>query len=180
MRNELTNRRLPKVPIERRCIAFAIDFLIIWLFSLPFGANTPGIPIAQILVFIIAWLALRVILVARNQGQSVGRWALDMKVVDPKYRKTPGLFELCKREGILGFAAVLAMVGLTIGLANGISLLLLISPLAVDCGVAFADAEWQQAFHDRVGRTCIVQTRRGYSLDIRVKKLLAQVTRRMK
>ncbi|MBD1925065.1 RDD family protein [Trichocoleus sp. FACHB-90] len=181
MPNELATSRLPKVPIERRCAAYAIDFVAIWLISLPFGGKTPGlVPIAQIVVFIVAWLGLRVLLPAKNKGQSLGRWAMDMKVLDPKFRKTPGLFELSKREGILGLASLLAMIGLSIGVTNGLSLLLLVTPLAVDFGVAVADAEWQQAFHDRVARTCIVQTRRGFSLDIRLKKIVAKVTNRMK
>jgi hypothetical protein len=72
------------------------------------------------------------------------------------------------------------MIGLSVGLANGISLLLLITPLAVDCGLALGDAEARQAFHDRVGNTIVIQTRRGFSLDLRLKKLFTQMSRRMK
>lgn len=171
--------RFPKVPLKRRGMAFLIDFLVVSLVSSPFGGMTPGVEVPQMLVFIIAWLALRVVLVAKNQGQSLGRWALDMRVIDVNLGKTPGLFELSKREGIVGFCALLAMIGLGTGLYNAISLILLVSPLAADFGVAWADADLKQAFHDRIGGTIVVASRRGYSLDLRVKRLLDQVTRHM-
>jgi uncharacterized RDD family membrane protein YckC len=103
-----------------------------------------------------------------------------MKVLDAKYAKVPGLVTLAKREGILGGCALLAMIGLRIGLANGISMLLLITPLLADWGVVLADPEAQQAFHDRIAKTIVIQTRRGFSLDLRLKKLFAQMRRRMK
>jgi len=167
--------RFPKVPIERRAAAFLIDFVGVWLFS-SFVTNI----LVQMLVFILLWLALRVVLVSSNQGQSLGRWALDMKVLDAKYAKVPGLLTLAKREGILGGCALLAMIGLRIGLANGISMLLLIAPLLADWGVVLTDPEAQQAFHDRIAKTIVIQTRRGFSLDLRLKKLFAQMRRRMK
>lgn len=167
--------RFPKVPIERRAAAFFIDFVTVWLVS----SFVPNL-VLQALVFLLLWLGMRVVLVSSNHGQSLGRWALDMKVLDVKYSKIPGLLTLAKREGILGFCALLAMIGLRIGLANGISLLLLTAPLAADCGAAFADAEAQQAFHDRIAQTFVIQTRRGFSLDIRLKKVVAQISRRMK
>ncbi|HEY9709525.1 MAG TPA: hypothetical protein V6D48_15075, partial [Oculatellaceae cyanobacterium] len=85
-----------------------------------------------------------------------------------------------KREGILGGCALLAMIGLGIGLTNPISLLVLTAPLAADCGMALGDSDAQQAFHDRIAKTFIIQTRRGFSLDIRLKKLVAQMKHRMK
>lgn len=171
---EPVHARFPKVPIERRTAAFAIDFLGVWLASsLVVGLWFKG------LVFIILWLVLRVFVVSSNQGQSLGRWALDMKVLDAKYAKIPSLSALAKREGMLGGLALLAMIGLTIGLTNPISLLLLIAPLAGDCGLALSDPEAQQAFHDRIATTLIIQTRRGFSLDIRLKRLVAQVRRNM-
>lgn len=176
MPTSVPNTRFPKVPYERRCGAFCIDFVTVWLISLPFSGSI----FAQLMVFLVAWLGLRVVLAAKNQGQSLGRWALDMKLVDAKFGKIPGLLELSKREGISGLCALLAMMGLTIGLGNGISLLLLIAPLSADCGVAFADSQTRQAFHDRVARTLVVPTRRGYSLDLRIKKLADQVTRKIK
>ncbi|MBW4574074.1 MAG: RDD family protein [Aphanothece sp. CMT-3BRIN-NPC111] len=176
MTTELAYTGRPKVPIQRRAAAFMIDFVSVWLVTLLLGGNT----LSQLLVFIVAWLGMRVVLVAKNQGQSLGRWALDMKVIDAKFGKTPGLLELSKREGLTGFGSILALLGLSIGLANSISLLLLSAPLAVDYGVALADSRSQQTLHDRLARTAVVATHRGFSLDLRIKKLLAQATRRLK
>jgi len=180
MRNQPTYNRFPKIPIGRRAAAFVIDFVTISIISWLFRGNSVGISLAQLLVFILAWVGLRIFLVVQNQGQSLGRWALDMKVVDARLGKTPGLVELYKREGVVGFGALLAVIGLSIGVAHSLSLLLLITPLAADCGAALADATSQQALHDRWAETIVVATRRGFSLDLRIKKLLAQASRRMK
>lgn len=174
----MNTRRVPKVPFDRRAAAFAVDFLLVFLISWPFTANTVGFSISQLIVFFLAWVGLRVILVIKNQGQSLGRWLLDLKVVDTKFLKTPGLFELSKREGVAGFFALLAMMGLSVVINNALSSLLLLSPLAADCGTAFADTQLRQALHDRLASTIVVPTRRGYSLDLRVKKLLAPLLRR--
>lgn len=161
----IISKRFPKVPIQRRAYAFLLDFVTVWFIS----SFVSGI--IKYLVFIFVWFALRVILVEKNQGQSLGSWAFDMKVIDARLRRIPGLLELAKREGILGGAALLAMIGLSINIRNGLSMLLLISPLLINCGVALGDEEFSQAFHDRIAATVVIQTRRGFSLDLRLKKL---------
>ncbi|MGQ4649024.1 RDD family protein [Lyngbya aestuarii] len=173
---ELVDKRFPKVPIERRAIAFLIDFVLVWLVS----SLVPGNVIARSFVFLLVWLIWRVVIVAQNQGQSLGRWALDLKVIDAEFSKIPQLLTLTKREAITGFLALLATFGLTIGLANGISLLLLCAPLMVDWGAVMSDTEHRQAFHDKIAATLIVQTRRGFSLDLKVKKVLAQLQSRVR
>lgn len=121
---------------------------------------------------------MRVFLAVRNQGQSLGRWALDMKVIDTRLFRTPTIQELVKREGLLGIGAALAAIALTGLTSRNAAVLLLILPLVLDCSVAFGDTErYQQAFHDRFAQTIIVGTRRGYSLDIKLKKLLDKVQR---
>ncbi|AFZ36786.1 RDD domain containing protein [Stanieria cyanosphaera PCC 7437] len=172
--DELSYRRFPRVPIKRRVGAFLIDFVTVWFVSSFFGNSI------QWLIFILGWLVMRVVVVDKNQGQSLGSWALDLKVIDARFNKIPDLVVLGKREGILGFAAVLAMYGLEINLRNGLSMLLLLTPLLVDCGIAFADEELNQAFHDRLASTIVIQTPRGYSLDLRLKKLLAQIKNNMR
>ncbi|MCA1994589.1 MAG: RDD family protein [Coleofasciculus sp. S288] len=167
-------KRFPKVPIGRRAAAFLIDFAGVWLVS----SFISGLLFRGV-VFILLWLGLRVALVSSNQGQSLGHWALDMKVLDARSAKIPGLLTLAKREGILGLGALLAMIGLSVALANPISFFLLVAPLAIDCGMALGHPEAQQAFHDRVAKTILIQTRRGYSLDLRLKRLFAQVRRRV-
>ena len=158
-------KRFPKVPFDRRAYAFLLDFVTVWFISSFFRG------LLKELIFIISWAALRIILVEKNRGQSLGSWAFDLKVIDPRFSKIPGLKELGKREGILGGAALLAMVGLTINFGNGLSMLLFITPLLVDCGVALGDEDLNRAFHDRIAQTIVIQTRRGFSLDLRLKKL---------
>ncbi|MGB5769852.1 MAG: RDD family protein, partial [Crocosphaera sp.] len=113
----------------------------------------------------------RVIIVEKNKGQSLGSWAFDLKVIDIRFLRVSGLKELTKREAILGFAALLAMIGLNINFKNGLSMLIFITPLIIDCGIALGDEEYNQAFHDKIGNTIVVQTKRGFSLDLRLKKL---------
>lgn len=176
MSNELVSTYVPKVPIWRRGVAFLIDFVVVGMLSSLLGMNQ----FAQGVLFFLAWLGLRVLWVAKNQGQSLGRWALDMRVIDAQYRSTPGLAELTKREGIAGVAAGLALIGIiNLSPAAGWSPLLLV-PLLLDLGVAFLDKFQQQAIHDRIAQTMVVQTQRGYSLDLKVKKLLADARRYMK
>ena len=170
MLNEPAYTRLPRVPLWRRTAAFAIDFFLAGLLSLL---------LANLLVptFILAWLSMRVIVAAKNKGQSLGRYALDLKVVDPQLGRVPGIMELCQREGILGTGAMLALIGIYyLSPVNAWAILLMI-PLLVDCGFAYIDRELKQAFHDQIADTIIVGTRRGYSLDLRLKRLFANFNR---
>ena len=169
-------RRYPKVPIERRIGAFAIDFLSVWFLSAFFASNI----FFQWLVFLPAWMILRVIVADKNFGQSLGRWAMDTQVVDPRYDRLPDLMSLGKRELILGCEAALAVAGLQINARNGLSMLLLLAPLLIDCSLAFLDDEHNLAGHDRVAETLMIQTERGFSLDLRLKKIFGQIQRNMR
>lgn len=169
-------RRYPKVPFDRRISAFAIDFLTIWFISSFFATNI----FFQWLVFLPAWLAMRVLIVDKNYGQSLGRWAFDIKVIDPRFNRLPDLLALVKREAITGSASALAVVGLQINFQNGLSMLLLLTPLAIDCSLALLDEANNLAFHDRVAETFMVQTERGFSLDLRLKKIFGQIQRNMR
>ncbi|MGL4377831.1 MAG: RDD family protein [Microcoleaceae cyanobacterium] len=167
----------PKVPMERRFGAFTIDTLIVWLLTLPLSGNT----ILQFIFFLIFWFALRIALAFKNQGQSVGRWALNMRVVDTRFNRTPGFQELCKREGLLGIFSAIAILGLNAITSGNASILILLVPLAGDAIVAIGDTgRYRQTFHDRIGDTIIIGTPRGYSLDIKVRKLLDQVQRNVR
>ncbi|ACK67794.1 RDD domain containing protein [Rippkaea orientalis PCC 8801] len=158
-------QRFPKVPLDRRAYAFLLDFLSVWFVSSFFTG------LLKEFVFIILWSIARIIIVEKNKGQSLGSWAFDMKVIDPQFTKIPGLKELGKREGILGSAALLAMVGLSINFRNALSMILFITPLLIDCGMAVGDPDLNRAFHDRIAGTIVIQSRRGFSLDLRLKKL---------
>jgi hypothetical protein len=99
-----------------------------------------------------------------------------MKIADTRFQRTPGVQELCKREALLGICAGLAFAGIAGLTSTNAAVLLLMLPLAIDCSVALTSAErFPQAFHDRIGGTIVVGTRRGYSLDIKVRRLLDQV-----
>ena len=157
-------RPFPRVPLERRSYAYLMDFISVWLLSSFATGWLQGV------IFFGAWFGLRVILVETNQGQSFGSWAFDMKVIDLRSRRIPGIFELTKREGILGGTSLLAMVGLNINFLNAISMLLLIAPLLMNGGLALSDEMYNQAFHDRVAGTVVIRTKRGFSLDLRLKR----------
>lgn len=171
--DNLGNNDFPKVPLERRTIAFLIDFVAVWLLSSFFGSFQP-------LIFLLAWLGMRVVLVDKNQGQSLGRWALDMRIIDFRYERMPELLSLAKRESILGFAAMLSMYGFQGGLVKGLLYMLILNvPLLVDCLAALVDADFNQALHDRFTDTAIVPTQRGFSLDLRLKKIFAELKNNM-
>jgi uncharacterized RDD family membrane protein YckC len=160
--------------MERRVAAFAIDFGAAALPSLLLGSSL------YIPTFIILWAVLRVVWVVQNRGQSFGRWAMDMKVVNPRFRVIPSLVDLSKREAITGFGGLLILIGIaTLSPTNGFLLVAPI-PLLVDCSFAFTDRNNRQAFHDRVAYTIIVQSSRGYSLDIKIKQIFAEAKRRVK
>ncbi len=172
MFSERPNIRLPRVPIWRRGLATFIDAVPVWMISFTFPER-----FSQLFLFMCLWLLLRVVLVIQNRGQSLGRWALDIKIVEIRFGKTPGYEELLKREGIIGLCAYLAIAGSTSIWAGYAAPLILTLPLLADCSTAFVDEELRQAFHDRIAGTVMVQTRRGYSLDLKVKKWLDQVNR---
>jgi hypothetical protein len=110
----------------------------------------------------------------------LGRWALDIQVIDPRLSRLPDLMALGKRELILGCGAALAIAGLQINVRNGLSMLLLLAPILIDCSLAFLDDENNLAFHDRVAQTLMIQTERGFSLDLRLKKIFGQIQRNMR
>ncbi|MDY6938490.1 MAG: RDD family protein [Cyanobacteriota bacterium] len=167
--------QVPKAPLGRRGWAFAIDAIAVWFLSALLG----GTSWAGAISFLVAWFGLRVILPLRNRAQSPGRWAFDLKLIDERYQGMPSFAELCKREAIAGFGAWLAVTGfVNLSPVNGAYLLLMV-PLGIDCGIAFADPTEQLAFHDRVSGTLVVGSRRGYSLDLKVKKWVAIIRKRV-
>ncbi len=169
--------QLPKAPLSRRAAAFSIDVGVVWFLSAIISNNW----FTFILFFVVLWIAIRVLMVYKNQGQSIGHFALDMKVLDTRYQRTPGILELSKREGILALAGSLAMLGMSNLTSGNAAVLLLIMPLFLDFTVALVDIErYQQAFHDRISQTIVVGTMRGYSLDIKLRWLLDEAKRYMR
>ncbi len=164
-------KRFPKVEIPRRGAAFIIDYSIVALLS-SLGADrtVQGMSWGQSFLFLLLWLGLRVLLPARNQGQSLGRWALDITLVELRFGRTPLLQNLFKREAVAGVGAVLVAIGLShLNPGHGVGMLLLV-PLAIDCSAVSSDPFRRQAFHDRIANTMIIGTLRGFSLDIKLKR----------
>ncbi|MEO1006021.1 MAG: hypothetical protein AAFW67_09255, partial [Cyanobacteria bacterium J06638_38] len=83
-------------------------------------------------------------------------------------------------ELILGCGSALAIAGLQINVRNGLSMLLLMAPVIIDCSLALLDEETNLAFHDRIAETYLIQTERGFSLDLRFKKIFGQIQRRVR
>ena len=170
----------PKADIVRRGMALGLDFLGVWLISSILGGNQIGIQWVQILVFLFCWVIFRILVVYNNQGQSLGRWAFDLKILEVRNGeitgRIPTLRSLLKREAIIGIGALLVSIAISNIRANPTAILLLI-PLGIDCGAALSDNQMQQALHDRYGGTFIVSSRRGYSLDIKIKRLVAKMRR---
>ena len=176
MPSELAPPRYPRVPLWRRGAALGLDFIVAAFISSILGMSA----IAQGFLFIVTWLAIRVFLVSRNHGQSLGRWALDMRVVDLRWGSTPGLKELAQREGIVALGAMFVLFGfLNLSPASPWSVILFV-PLGIDCALALLDNEKRQAFHDQLCNTLVVSTRRGYSLDIKLHRLWLMAQRRLK
>lgn len=174
---EPSRQRFPKVPLDRRAYAFLIDYVIVWLIASIFGGNNF---LLQLLVFSVGWLIARIFVVAANSGQSLGRWCMDLKVMDTRYRRLPSVLNLAKREGVLGFAAFLAMIGLNLTFINPFSTLILVSPLLGECSLALTDEEFNQTFHDRLSETVIIPTKRGFSLDVRLRRLYWEVKKSLR
>jgi uncharacterized RDD family membrane protein YckC len=175
MSKEAFPRRYPRVPIQRRIYAFIVDFVTAWFIS-----ALVGIPFLQLIMFVVAWLGLRVFAVSRFKGQSLGRWAFDIEIIDGKRGRLPDVTVLSKREGAVSIIAFLGVAGLQYGFPNFLSITLLVSPLIVDLVVAIGDEENQQAIHDRFFGTVIVPSRRGYSLDLRIRRWVDNLMDRMR
>lgn len=169
--------RAPRVPLWRRGCAFGFDSAIAWILATLIAGPTVG---PRLLVFALSWFSMRVIVPSSYFGQSPGRWAFDMRVVSDRDNRTPLWQDLAKREAISGLAVFLALLGFfNLGTRNAFYLILLL-PLGVDVGVAWFDPVDPSAFHDRVSETRVVATRRGYSLDLKVKKWVALISRNVK
>ncbi len=154
-----------KAPLDRRVWAFLLDFILVWLFS-SLSENL----LIELLIFVSLWFILRVIIVYTNKGQSLGRWAFDLKITQQNDNRLPELLTLAKREGIICIAAFLGMIGLKINFRDFLLMALLAVPLLIDLFTALTDDEYNRSFHDRFTNTVIIQTKRGFSLDLRLKK----------
>lgn len=175
----ISPKHYPRVGFARRAGAWMIDFLITWSVSSILGHGSVGIQWGQILLFFLVWAILRILVVYNNQGQSLGRWAFDIKLLTVNRGRVPDLQTLCQREAIIGVGALLVAIALN-NLPRNPTIILFILPLAIDCGVAVSDKQLRQALHDRFAGTMIVSSQRGYSLDIKLKQLVETVRRNVR
>jgi uncharacterized RDD family membrane protein YckC len=157
--------RFPLAPLWRRASALAIDGIIA---GVPSSIGSPGL---QLIGFALLWFVLRVVVVSKNRGQSLGRWAFDLRIIDAEFGRLPGLLPLCKREAILGFAVLLCLEAIVHLNPQSAWVILGLVPLGVDFTLAYSDRAGKQTYHDRVADTYVVKSRRGYSLDLRLKRL---------
>ncbi|MGF1603692.1 MAG: RDD family protein [Thermosynechococcaceae cyanobacterium] len=175
-------QRLPPPPPSKaqmwpRLAASAIDFLFAWLLSTVAITGDAKLQIGQWIIFAVLWMLFRVVIVVNNQGQSPGHWAMDMKVINARSIQLPRIEDLIKREAIAGGCCLLALIGFNLG---GFAVLACIAPLIINTGIGLSDPVRLQTLHDRWVNTAVVYTTRGYSLDLKVKKILTQAQQRVR
>ncbi len=156
---------LPKLaPWGKRIGAFALDFglglgvsyLAQGLASL-LGADAGAVDMTGYIAFFATWLVNRGYFQSRPEGQSLGKWLLNIKTWDPETEASPHLIRSLAREGVLSLFVLTEA---------------LLVPLVADGLFAFFDKEKRQSIHDRAGRTLVVESERGYHLDEKVLRLL--------
>lgn len=172
MSSNLVSPSFPRVPMWRRCTALVLDIFVVSCLSAIVLSNG----LARLLLFILFWLFLRIIVVVKNQGQSLGRWLLNTTVLDIRLHRTPGMLELSKREGLLGIIIVLTLTGISHLWSGNAGVLLWIVPLILDSGVILFDTNrYPQTIHDRLSHTIVVGCNRGYSLDLKLQKWMKKI-----
>jgi uncharacterized RDD family membrane protein YckC len=156
----------------RRGAALVLDILVANGLSALVLSND----LAKLLLFLLFWLCLRIVFVVKNQGQSLGRWLLNIRVIDTRFNKTPGILELSKREGLLGIIVVLTLIGIRHLWSGNAGILLWTVPFVLDSGITLFDTKRHpQTIHDRVSHTIVIGCNRGYSLDVKLQKWMKQI-----
>ena len=163
--------RYPLATVNQRLGALIIDFLSCWFISeliqslLSIASPSP----LGFVTFAVTWFIFRVLVAARGQGQSFGRWLLSIRVIDAEFGKTAGFAAFFKRE-IFVFVCSLSLI------ATITSTLIIFAwiPFAADAAFAIVDNEKRQAFHDRISSTISIQSRKGFDLDQKMGKLFNQ------
>ncbi|MCF2971067.1 RDD family protein [Synechococcus sp. Nb3U1] len=156
---------IPKLASWRKRIgAFALDFgvglgasyLAQGLASL-FGANAGAVDMTGYVAFFAVWLVNRGYFQSRPEGQSLGKWLLNIKTLDPETETSPHLIRSLARESVLSLFLLTEA---------------LLVPLAADGLFAAFDKEKRQTIHDRAGRTLVVEAEQGYHLDEKAMQFL--------
>ena len=142
--------------LGKRVGAFAIDFgvglgvsYVAQGVASMFGAGGEAVAIMGYGGFFGAWLANRAYGQSRT-GQSIGKWALNMKTIDTQTDEPPSLIRSVAREGVSALA--IATEALVVpGIADGL--------------LAVFDKEKRQTLHDRAVGTKVIDCTEGYKLD---------------
>ncbi|MEM1427294.1 MAG: RDD family protein [Cyanobacteria bacterium P01_H01_bin.130] len=181
-RNELSY--IPRSPMWRRGVATAIDAIGCCALGSMLG------PAPHVALFVVLWWLVRVAMVANNRGQSFGRLAMDIKVIEGqdfdltgvergrferRSPRIPTLLELTKREAIVGGEALLGFIALELVAQINPAALLAAAPVVADYVIAATDLDRRQALHDRVIDSIVVQTSRGLSLHIKGRRWFNQL-----
>ncbi|MEO0355224.1 MAG: RDD family protein [Cyanobacteria bacterium P01_A01_bin.3] len=150
---------------KKRAGAFAIDFgiglgasYVAQGLASMFGAGPEAVALMGYGTFFGTWLANR----AYGQsttGQSIGKWALNIKTVDTQTDEPPSLIRSVAREGVSSLLIATEALGV---------------PLVADSLFAVFDKEKRQSLHDRAARTQVVNCAEGYQLDAKISEFLEE------
>ncbi len=163
--------RYPLATINQRLGALIVDFLSCWFISelvvsiLSIDSSNP----LHLVIFIATWFMFRVLIAARAQGQSFGRWLMSIRVIDADFGKTAGFSAFFKREIFVFICSLFLIKTIT-------STLIVFAwiPFVADAAFAIVDDQKRQAFHDRISSTISIQSRKGFAIDQKLGKLFNQ------
>ena len=163
--------RYPLATVNQRLGALIVDFLSCWFISelilsiLSIASSSP----LRFVTFLVTWFLFRVLVAARGQGQSFGRWLMSIRVIDAEYGKTADFGAFFKREIFVFVCSLFLIETIT-------STLIVFAwiPFVADAAFAIVDNEKRQAFHDRVSSTISIQSRKGFAIDEKLGKLFNQ------
>lgn len=163
--------RYPLATVNQRLGALIVDFLSCWFISelilsiLSIASSSP----LRFVTFLVTWFLFRVLVAARSQGQSFGRWLMSIRVIDAEYGKTADFGAFFKREIFVFVCSLFLIETIT-------STLIVFAwiPFVADAAFAIVDNEKRQAFHDRVSSTISIQSRKGFAINEKLGKLFNQ------
>lgn len=152
---------------QKRLGSFALDFglglgasyLAQGVMAL-FGAGAETVDLTGYTVFFAAWLINRGYFQSRPEGQSFGKWLLNIKVIDTETDQSPSLIRSVAREGVTSLFILTETLAV---------------PLIADGIFAIFDQQKRQSIHDRAGRTQVIEAEEGFELDQKAVQFLEQV-----
>ncbi|AFY70525.1 RDD domain containing protein [Thalassoporum mexicanum PCC 7367] len=171
--------RFSLAQMGQRTAASGIDIVVCLMLSSLLEALV-GIDVVSSggeLIFCFVWLFGRVLVPTRTQGQSIGRWAMNLRVVDVEFGKTANVIALARREATILIAMLIWIASLD-SLTGAVILALV--PVVVDIAPAFVDIDRRQALHDRIGGTIVINSRKGFELERKLLGFFGQANKFVK